>query len=139
MTGHLQRALDVAPTAMRPGLRERALPSLLTAAFLAALVAMAADLGFTPEALARGAGRLGRFLATTFPPSDGGELPRIVRALAETFAMAFAGTVLAALVALPLGVVGAKSVVAQPLLHFVFRRALDIFRGEVELEFPAKS
>jgi phosphonate transport system permease protein len=49
--------------------------------------------------------------------------------LAETFAMAFAGTFLAAVAALPLGVAGAKSVVGHPILHFAFRRALDVFRG----------
>jgi ABC-type methionine transport system permease subunit len=30
---------------------------------------------------------------------------------------------------LPLGVIGAKTVVSQPVLHFVFRRSLDWFRG----------
>jgi phosphonate transport system permease protein len=83
----------------------------------------------TPQALLAGSGRASRFVAAMWPPSDGGDLPRIVRALAETFAMAFAGTVLAALAALPLGVTGAKTVVAQPALHFGFRRLLDVFRG----------
>jgi len=129
MSSAMERALDVAPKAVRPSLRARAIPPLAVVAGLAALFAMGADLGLSPGALAAGAGKLGRFLATMLPPSDGGDPMRIVRALGETFAMAFAGTVLAALAALPLGVVGAKSVVAQPALHFGFRRALDIFRG----------
>jgi phosphonate transport system permease protein len=90
---------------------------------------MAWDLGLSPVAMLGGMEKLGRFLAAMVPPSDGGDLLRIVRALGETFAMAFAGTVIAALAALPLGVLGAKSVVPQATLHFGFRRALDLFRG----------
>ena len=67
--------------------------------------------------------------AAMVPPSDGGQLIGILRAIAETFAMAFAGTVLAAVAAAPLGLIGAKTVVGQPLAHFIFRRALDWFRG----------
>jgi phosphonate transport system permease protein len=129
MTPAVQRALDVAPRAVRPGWRDRAMRLLAAAAAVAALIAMCADLGLDPNLIAAGAGKLGRFLTHMVPPSDGGELPRILRSLAETFAMAFAGTVLAAVVALPLGIVGAKSVVGQPALHFAFRRVLDIFRG----------
>ena len=123
------RALAAAPRALRPAWSARAVQLGLTLLGLAALVAMAADLGLKAETLVTGLGKLGRLTATMVPPSDGGDLPRIARALAETFAMAVAGTVIAALTALPLGVVGAKSVVRQPALHFGFRRVLDLFRG----------
>ena len=43
--------------------------------------------------------------------------------------MAFVGTLLGALGALPLGVIGAQTVVRQPALHFAIRRVLDLFRG----------
>ena len=43
--------------------------------------------------------------------------------------MAVAGTALAIVAALPLGLLGAKTVVSNGLLHFLFRRCLDIFRG----------
>jgi phosphonate transport system permease protein len=122
-----QRALAAAPGAMRPG--GRLLQLTLTAAAIAAFVGMCADLDLAPAVLFTGLEKLGRFLAASWPPTDGGELPRIVKALAETFAMAFAGTVLAVLTALPLGVLGAKTVVGQPVLHFAFRRFLDWFRG----------
>lgn len=127
--GGMDQALALAPRAIRPSWRDRVVRGVTAVLAVAALVAMAIDVGFTPAALAAGSGKLATFLRAMIPPSDGGELVRILRALAETFAMAFAGTVLAAVAALPLGVFGAKSVVAQPLLHFGFRRALDIFRG----------
>ncbi|WP_309645549.1 phosphonate ABC transporter, permease protein PhnE [Phenylobacterium sp.] len=122
-----QRALAAAPGALRP--RGRLVQGGLIAAGLAAFVAMCVDLQLAPDALFAGLDKLAKFAEGAFPPSDGGDLLRIVKALAETFAMAFAGTVLAALAALPLGVLGAKTVVGQPVLHFAFRRALDWFRG----------
>ena len=104
-------------------------PPLAMLAFVAVLAMMAADVGLSPDHLANGFGRLGKLMAAMIPPSSGGQLPRILKALGETMAMAFVGTVLAAVAALPLGVVGAKTVVPQAALHFAFRRFLDLFRG----------
>ncbi len=129
MTPAVQRAMALAPQAVRPRWVDRALRVMAVVAPAAILIAMAGDLGLSPQAMATGTEKLVRFLAAMFPPSDGGDPLRIVRALGETFAMAFAGTVIAAIAALPLGVIGAKSVVGQPALHFGFRRALDVFRG----------
>lgn len=129
MSSAMERALEVAPRAVRPNWLDRGLRVAITLAALVGLAAMAADLGLSWRAIAAGAGKLGGFLQHMIPPTDGGDLARILRSLAETFAMAFAGTVLAALAALPLGVIGAKSVVGQPVLHFAFRRVLDVFRG----------
>ncbi len=123
------RALKVAPEALRPGLPRRLTNWGLVALCGLAFVAMCVDLELAPESFLLGLGKLARFIAISMPPSDGGDLPRIVSALAETFAMALAGTVIAALVALPLGILGAKTVVRQPVLHFAFRRSLDWFRG----------
>jgi phosphonate transport system permease protein len=123
------RAMTAAPGVLRPSLGRRALRLGLFAGAIAAFVAMCVDLQLAPASLFGGAEKLGRFAAAAIPPSDGGQLLRIVRALAETFAMAFAGTVLAALAAVPLGILGAKTVVGNPVLHFAFRRFLDLFRG----------
>jgi phosphonate transport system permease protein len=90
---------------------------------------MAIDVGFSPGHLANGLSRLVRVVGAMVPPSSGGQLMHILWALGQTLAMAFIGTIVAALVALPLGVVGAKTVVPQPILHFAFRRCLDLFRG----------
>jgi phosphonate transport system permease protein len=121
------RAMAVAPNAMRsPG---RLVVAVSVIVGIAAVAAMCWDLQLAPATMLAGLDKLGRFGRAAFPPSDGGQLPRILKALAETFAMAFAGTCLAAVAALPLGVLGAKTVVAQPALHFAFRRVLDWFRG----------
>jgi len=130
MTGPAyDQALTIAPAALRAPWTRRVRDALLLLLALVALVAMGIDLELAPGALMTGFGKLGRFLGEMFPPSSGGQSVRIFKALAETFAMAFAGTVIAALVALPLGVIGAKTVVPNIALHFAFRRFLDIFRG----------
>lgn len=123
------QALAAAPHALRPPAGRQVLHLILLIAAIAAFLAMCADLELAPATLFKGFDKLARLASGAFPPSDGGDLVRILKALAETFAMAFAGTVVAALVALPLGILGAKTVVRQPVLHFAFRRALDWFRG----------
>lgn len=123
----LQRARQVAPDAMAR--RMRLAPTLGGLAGLTVLIAMANDLGLSPGAVVAGTGKLGTFLAAMAPPNAGGDPVRILRALAETFAMACAGTAVAAVVALPIGIAGAKSVVSQPAAHFALRRVLDVFRG----------
>jgi phosphonate transport system permease protein len=123
------RALAAAPHLMRPSWRSRLGHLAALGLILAVLAGMVVDLQISPAAIFTGVGKLDRFAHAAFPPSDGGQLPHILQAIAETFAMAFAGTVLAALAAAPLGVIGAKTVVRQPVVHFVFRRALDWFRG----------
>jgi phosphonate transport system permease protein len=114
--------------AMAPWLRRLA-PPVLTLLGLALLIRMAIDVGFSPARLMRGSGRLWTMIGQMIPPTSGGQLGRILQALGETLAMAFVGTLIGALLALPLGVIGAKTVVRQPAAHFAFRRFLDLFRG----------
>jgi len=78
-----------------------------------------------------GLGNLGTFVVLMLPP-DPGSLARamlFVRALFETIAIAFLGTILAAIVAFPLGFIAARNVVANKIVHFVARRSLDTVRG----------
>lgn len=106
-----------------------ALKGLLVATGAAALLAMMADLGLFAASLGGGLAKLGVFIAAMFPPSHGGDPLRILKSLVETLAMALAGTALAVLAAIPLGFLGARTVIRQPIIHFLFRRVLDVFRG----------
>jgi phosphonate transport system permease protein len=83
----------------------------------------------TAEAFIAGLGKLGFLVQFMIPPSTGGALGPMLHALAETLAMAFLGTLLAAVAALPLGFLGAKNVVPAALLHFGLRRSFDGLRG----------
>ena len=53
----------------------------------------------------------------------------ILLGLGETLAMAFLGTLLAALIALPMGFLAARNMVRVALVRQVVRRAADVFRG----------
>lgn len=78
-----------------------------------------------------GLSNLGTFVMLMLPP-DPGSLARaiiFVKALFETIAIAFLGTILAAILALPLGFIAARNVVANRVVHFLARRSLDTVRG----------
>lgn len=125
----IERAAVAAPLILDPPLLRRlavALGWIVGLAFFALLIS---DLGLSFDQFGRGVAKLGRFFSSMWPPSDGGQLPRILRSLAETFAMAFLGTFLGAVAAVPLGILGAKTIVGQAVLHFLLRRSFDIFRG----------
>jgi phosphonate transport system permease protein len=53
----------------------------------------------------------------------------ILKSMLETVAMAFLGTMLASIVALPLGFVGARNVIPSGVFRFLTRRVFDVFRG----------
>ena len=78
-----------------------------------------------------GFGNLGTFVMLMLPPDPGSWARAVifVKALFETIAIAFLGTVLAAILALPLGFVAARNVVANRVVHFLARRSLDTVRG----------
>jgi phosphonate transport system permease protein len=101
---------------------------------VALLFAIALALGFwwidaSPARIWRGLSRLGFLVTLMLPPSSGGALAELCYALVETLAMAFLGTLLAAIAAVPLGFLGARNVVANWLAHFSFRRGLDGLRA----------
>ena len=78
-----------------------------------------------------GFGNLGTFVMLMLPPDPGSFARAVifVKALFETIAIAFLGTVLAAILALPLGFIAARNVVANRVVHFFARRSLDTVRG----------
>lgn len=96
---------------------------------LAAFVWICIDVDISPQTFLSGLGKLGDFLGNMFPPSSGGQAPRILNALLETFGMAFAGTFLGVIFAVPLGIIGAKNIVSFGPAHFLIRRVFDFFRG----------
>ena len=104
---------------------------LLIAAALGLLVFGLWRLEFSPGRIAGGFGQLLQFLGLMLPP-DPGTTSRallILRGLAETLAIAFLGTLLAAGIAFPLSFLAARNTSAGRLVHFLSRRTLDSIRG----------
>jgi phosphonate transport system permease protein len=73
--------------------------------------------------------QLGTFLGLMVPPTAGTQLWTFVHALAETVAIAFLGTLLAAIISFPLGFLAAKNVMTQRVVQFFARRFSDSIRG----------
>ncbi len=85
--------------------------------------------GFSLDKLVDGAGRLGTVVVLMVPPDPGNQLWNYMTALGETLAIAFLGTFVAAMLALPVGALAAKNVIANRIVHFASRRFLDSIRG----------
>jgi phosphonate transport system permease protein len=83
----------------------------------------------SPARIWDGLSKLGFLVRFMWPPSDGGLFGEHAYAMLETLAMAFLGTIVAAVVALPLGFLGAKNIVPNWLFHFTLRRSFDTLRG----------
>ena len=87
----------------------------------------------TPLRLWNGLSGLGVIVVMMVPPSPGELWVEILKGIAESVAMAFLGTFVAALIAVPLGFLGAGNVVTNTLAHFSVRRVFDGFRGVDQL------
>jgi phosphonate transport system permease protein len=79
--------------------------------------------------IAVGIGKIGQVLRFMLPPAYHGWLGTFLYAILETLAMAFLGTLLASVAALPFGFLGAKNVLPLWGWHFGLRRFLDSLRG----------
>lgn len=100
----------------------------LTAIFGLAIFALF-RLEFSFAQLGSGLGQLMTFLSLMIPPSPGRDPWQLVQALAETVAIAFLGTLLAALISFPLGFLAARNANASRILRFFTRRFSDSIRG----------
>ncbi len=83
----------------------------------------------SPARLISGLGGAGVILAAMFPPASGDSVGDLWFSLLETIAMAFLGTVIATVLAVPLGILAARNLVPSWAVHFFLRRGLDTLRG----------
>ena len=129
------RAVDVAalrrlyPDAFRTPWRGRLAVVAATAAVLGLAAVAMVRLDFSPARLLGGLGRLADFSLMMVPPSAGGRFWDFLHALGETLAIAFLGTLTAAVLAFPMAFLAARNVVPNVFVHFAARRSLDVFRS----------
>ncbi len=106
---------------------------MITLSTLALIVGVAIyavlRLEFSFARLGSGIVQLGTFLGLMVPPSPGTQLWAFLHALAETVAIAFLGTLLAAILSFPLGFLAARNVMTQRVVQFMARRFSDSIRG----------
>lgn len=116
------------PALLRPhGSKAMILPGLS----LALLVFGLWHLGFSVSKFVYGLVNLGNFIVLMFPPSwgDGESLMRYLHALGETVAIAFLGTLLAAIIAFLLSFLAARNTTVSVLVRLISRRGFDALRG----------
>jgi len=104
---------------------------LVGGAVLISYVAALLVLDVTPGRIFAGLGRLGDITLLMFPPSPGSwdHFWTYLGALGQTLAIAFLGTTAAGVLALPLGFLAARNVIAGRIVHFLSRRVLDTIRS----------
>lgn len=86
-------------------------------------------LGLSVAQLGTGMVMLGKYIGLMFPPSPGGQLHLFLIGMGETLAIAFLGTLVAALLAAPVSLLAAKNTTPHLGLRFLVRRCLDTIRG----------
>jgi phosphonate transport system permease protein len=104
---------------------------LVGGAVLVSYVAALLVLDVTPGRIFAGLGRLGDITLLMFPPSPHSweHFWTYLGALGQTLAIAFLGTTAAGILALPLGFLAARNVIAGRIVHFLSRRVLDTIRS----------
>jgi len=110
----------------------RRLPALALVAAAAALYAFGlVVLDISPARIAGGAGRLFDIARLMLPPDpqSWARAQLYLGALGQTLAIAFLGTLGAAVLGCPFGFLAARNVVANRLLHLLARRSLDTVRS----------
>jgi phosphonate transport system permease protein len=100
-------------------------------AFLASIAAGFALLDISWMRVFNGFGELGRMALLMIPPEVGSQARFMLwsKSLVETLAIAFLGTLSAALLAFPVSLLAARSVMPVWAVRFFVRRGLDINRG----------
>ena len=137
------RLLQAYPRVFSSDLRANAGSLAALAAALALFIYGFAALDISWSRVWNGMGRLGEFAQLMLPPTYGktdlpfsfwaslGETKQLfiyVQSLAETLAIAFLGTLLAACLGLPFGFLAARNVIPNIFAHFAARRFLDTIR-----------
>ena len=119
------------PSSMRPSWASRAAAIGVVAVLVVAFAVGWTTLDFSWSRFLGGFRELGKIAGLMLPPDHGAtaQLKLWLWALAETLAIAFLGTVSAALLALPFGLLAARNVVPSWIFRFCLRRGLDTVRG----------
>ncbi|MBV8408891.1 MAG: phosphonate ABC transporter, permease protein PhnE [Alphaproteobacteria bacterium] len=111
--------------------RERLIQLLVAVAAVVVLLFGMAQLDFFSGKLAAGIGRLVEIADLMLPPDPGSwaHARTFAIALVQTIAIAFLGTLFAAVLALPVAMLAARNVTAARIVRFLSRRSLDTIRS----------
>ena len=108
---------------------QRALLAAVLLAVLAFVLFCLYRFDATPARIINGLDRFGKIASALFPPTPGDAFWDLLRAMLESVGMAFLGTLIASIIAVPLGFLGARNVLTIWLFRFPIRRSFDFLRG----------
>lgn len=109
--------------------RSRARAFMGSFAFLAFTVFAVWWLDISFSQILLGLSSLAKFVALMFPPSTGGHLDLLMKAMGETLAIAFLGTLIATVFAFPISFLAASNTTPHGAVRFFVRRCLDTIRS----------
>jgi len=111
--------------------RDRAMAIGIAVAAFGLLIFGMIWLGFFGDRVLSGVGELGKVVVLMLPPDPGSwsNVKLFTSALIETIAIALIGTLGAAVLAMPLGLLAANNVTTAKVLNFLTRRSLDTIRS----------
>ena len=89
------------------------------------------SVGVSLDRIVSGFGKFGWIVGLMMPPNPGNlHLAWVFfHGLIETLSIAFLGTLIAAILAFPFGLLAARNIVSNSVVHFLIRRFLDTIRG----------
>ena len=89
------------------------------------------SVGVSLDRIVSGFGKFGWIVGLMMPPNPGNLHLALVffHGLIETLSIAFLGTLIAAVLAFPFGLLAARNIVSNSVFHFLIRRFLDTIRG----------
>jgi len=131
-TGSIAAAKALVPGAFTEPRDRRFRRIALGVAFVVLTAWCLYDFDFSPVHILQGLGRLGSIFAFMFPPylwQTWEEWSEILEGLLQTVSMAFMGTLLGAIFAFPLALLGARNIIPLPWLRLSSRRAFDALRA----------
>lgn len=127
--------LSGGPAPQAPPRASHARRSLLTALALAVIIGAAARvIELRPLELVRDAGNIAVFLRGYLQPSAA-NLGEYAWQCVVTVCIALWGTLLAIVISIPLGLLGARNLAPHPVVYFAARRAMDVLRAVNEFVF----
>jgi phosphonate transport system permease protein len=129
----LAHARAISPGAFEAPIATRIRRGVTLLAFAALTLYCLIAFDMSPARIWAGLDKLVTVVGQMFPPTAKDALWDYLYAMLQTVAMAFIGTVVAAILAIPLGFACARNVVPAWIVRFVFRRSSDVMRGVDQL------
>ena len=116
---------------LNPGWRSRIVTLSIFGGSMALYIASFFLLDMSLGNLFSGFWRLADIVGMMFPPTPEtwSRFYLYLGAIGQTLSIAFLGTLFAAILALPIGFIAARNVVANRIVHFLARRSLDTIRS----------